>query len=206
MTGYAQVDRALGKVLIGLFLTLNGLGFAQEAGMDWSNAYKLTLADFQNPRTEINDSLSAVIIQSGATIEMGFQMNKLSFMFTKHFNDKIGCKFYRQSAILMAPDSLAAKRLLKLARYDFDLSELYARKIRKELFENKKTFSKSNFFEPYFNRMVQEKNTVSGRVYKATNFGNRPEVLEKEHQLILEEIDQLANFCKSCKPPKRKKK
>ena len=191
-----------------IFIMLIGLsyGLAQEEGIAWSKEYQLTIKDFKNPETEIAKSVSSVFIQSGATIELGFQMSNFSFMFTKHFNNKVSCTFYRKAALLMAPDSLSADRLVELSQFDFDLSELYARKIRKELYENKKTFSKSNFFEPYFNKMIQERNEKSGQVYKASEFGTAKEVLKKEHEWVLGEIEKLSDYCKSCKPPKKSKK
>ena len=122
--------------------------------------------------------MTSLFIQSGANLELGFQMSNFAFMFTKNFNDKISCAFYPKAALLIAKDSVSAERLIKLSQFDFDLTELYARRIRQELFLNKKTFSKANFFEPYYNKMVQERNQISGRVYKESEFGLNSELVE----------------------------
>ena len=192
--------------IVCFFLMLGTISYGQSEAVDWSSNYKLKLEDFQNPETEINGEGSSLFIQSGATIELAFQMNNLAFMFTKNFNNKILCKFYKESAVLVAPGSLDVPRLIKLAQFDFDLSELYARKIRKEIYENKKTFSKADFFEPYFNKMIAERNGISSKIYKASDFGKKIEVVEKEHTKVVKEIELLHDFCFDCKPPRKKRK
>lgn len=180
--------------------------YSQDTSIEWSPDYELKLEDFQNPGTEINQDNNNVLIQSGVTIELAFQMNGVAFMFKKNFNDKVICKFRKDAALIIAPDTLNVPRLLSLAQFDFDLSELYARKIRKEIYENKKVVSNSNFFEPYFNSMISERNEISSKVYKDSDFGNKGEIVRKEHETVLKEIEELADFCSSCKPPKKSRK
>ena len=138
-------------------------------------------------------------------MELAVQMSNFEFMFTKNFNSKITCTFQKDAATLIAPDSIRAVQLANLVQYDFDLSELYTRKIRKELFENKKTFSNVTFFQPYFDKMIAERNKVSSKIYTDTDFGTNTALLEKEHKEVLKEIDLLSDYCKACKPPKKKK-
>lgn len=203
-----MINGVFTRIFLGILLCTPLFGQAQEAEAElpWSASYALSLADFKNKKSRIDPALSTVFLQSGATIKVGFSMNGVSFMFTKNFNDKVSCVFLPKTALYMAPDSTSATNLLALSQLDFDLSELYARKIRKALFEQKKTFSKANFFEPYFNKMTQERAAISARLYKETNFGKEKALLAQEHQKILQEIDQLSAFCQNCKPPKRKKK
>ncbi len=188
------------------FIFISQLTFSQEASIPWKADYQIQLSDFKASTTEINNNLSNVSVHSGVMIDFGFQMSNVAFMFTKNFNDKVSCNFHRNAASLMAPDSLKAQQLVKLVRFDFDLSELYARKIRKELYENKKAFSDPKFFQPYFDKLIAERNELSSRVYKISDFGNKSEVLREEHQAIKKEIEALADFCKLCKPPKKRKK
>lgn len=136
-------------------------------------------------------------------MDFEFQMSNVEFMFTKNFNSKVSCIFNRDAAVIMAADSLAAERLIALVKFDFDLSELYARKIRKELYQNKKTFSNATFFQPYFDKMIAERDKISSRIYSESDFGNESEILEKEHKVVKKEINALSGFCKECKPPKK---
>ena len=148
--------------------------------------------------------MDKVLVQSGVHLNFAFQMSNVEFMFTKNFNSKVSCTFKRDAAVIVAPDSLTAERLMALVKFDFDLTELYARKIRKELFLNKKTFSDATFFQPYFDKMTAERNKISTSVYSETDFGNKTEILEKEHEEVKSELKTYADFCKECKPKKKR--
>lgn len=188
-----------------LFILANGL-FSQENKIDWAPYHQFEIEDFKGSKTNIAAEIDDVYVQSGVVLDFAFQMSNVEFMFTKNFNSKVGCTFQRDAAVLVAPDSLAAKRLIALVQFDFDLTELYARKIRKELFLNKKTFSDATFFQPYFDKMIAERNKISSRVYSETDFGKKAEILAKEHAAVKKEIVLLSDFCKECRPPKNRKK
>ncbi|WP_282076228.1 hypothetical protein [Maribacter aquivivus] len=178
--------------------------FAQEP-MVWTPDYELQLSDYQSPESEINAALTSYSIYSGAKIDFGFNMNSVSFMFTKNFNSKVKAIFQKNLAVLVAPDSLTANQLLQFGRYDFDLVELYSRKIRKKIYEEKGAFSDSSLFQPIFNELQEEMNTVSAQVFKATDFGKDAELLQKEHNKVINEINALSDFCMTCKPKKNRK-
>lgn len=188
-----------------LLLCSSTLALAQENRVDWRPGYPIGMVDFQGANTSVGTGTEKLLLQSGVGLDFGFQMSNFEFMATRNFNSKVSCYLQRDAAILTAPDSVQAARLLRLAAFDFDLSELYARKIRKELFENKKTFSKSSFFQPYFDTMIAERNKVSARMYRDSDFGAVEEVLGKEHAAVTKEIEALAEFCKDCKPSKKRK-
>ncbi|WP_339653176.1 hypothetical protein [uncultured Maribacter sp.] len=177
--------------------------FGQEP-MEWNPNYELQLSDYQSPESEINSSLTSFSIYSGSKIDFSFNMNSVSFMFTKNFNSKVKAIFQKNLAVLIAPDSVTANQLLQFGRYDFDLVELYARKIRKKIYEEKGAFSDSKLFQPIFNELQEEMNTVSAQVFKATNLGKDAEMLQKEHNKVKQEINTLSDFCQNCKPKKLK--
>lgn len=177
---------------------------AQEP-MVWNPDYELQLTDYQSAESEINANLTSYSIYSGAKIDFSFNMNSVSFMFTKNFNDKVKAIFQKNLAVLVAPDTLTANQLLQFGRYDFDLVELYARKIRKKIYEEKGAFSDSKLFQPIFNELQEEMNTVSAQVFKATDFGKDAELLLKEHNKVIDSINQLSDFCMTCKPKKNRK-
>ena len=185
------------------FLLCIGVGMAQETIVEWSPNKILELEDFQSPQTKINDRLNSVYLQSGVQIDMAFQMSNITFMFTKNFNSKITCSFHKDAASLMAPDSVKAQQLVRLAQFDFDLSELYTRKIREQLYENKKAFSDVSFFQPYFDKMIAERNKISSETYEMSDFGNDLVYLDEKHGQVIQEIQQLKDYCKECKPSKK---
>lgn len=187
-----------------IFLLTFSSGFSQSI-IDWRLGYKLELADFQSPQTEINEALSSTIF-SGCNMEFGFQMSSGEFMFTKNFNSKAKTTFNRSAAVITAPDSATAEQLVAFARYNFDLTELYTRKFRKEMYEKKGSFSDFNFFQPIFSALQGELNAETARVSKATDLGRNAVVLVQEHKRVLSEIEVLSDFCFECKPPKKRKK
>ncbi|WP_031443848.1 MULTISPECIES: hypothetical protein [Arenibacter] len=171
--------------------------------IEWKPDYDFKIPDFQGAKTAINGDIDQVLVQSGVILDFEFQMSNVEFMFTKNFNSKVSCIFNRDAAVIMAADSLAAERLIALVKFDFDLSELYARKIRKELYQNKKTFSNATFFQPYFDKMIAERDKISSRIYSESDFGNESDILEREHKVVKKEINALSSFCKECKPLKK---
>lgn len=55
-------------------------------------------------------------------------------------------------------------------------------------------------------KRLTEMNTINASVVKRTNFGMNEMLLQEEHQKVLTQIGLLSDYCKDCKPPKRRKK
>lgn len=193
------------KKLTFLILTLLlKVGFSQK--VEWREDYLISLSDFQNEGTEINDQLSSYSLSDGTYMEFGMQKNAYSFAFSKNFNRNVTAVFNKTGAMLVAPDSAVANQLLSFARYSFDLTELYARKFRKRMYEEKETFSSADFYQPIFEEINNELSAEHARVLKLTDLGREEGILKLEHQKVKGQIQVLSDFCKSCKPPKRRKK
>lgn len=188
------------KALIILFVSFCFTKCFGQDEIEWHSGYELSLNDFKSPATRLDAAI--LIIQSGTRVHFAYQMSNYEFMFRKNFNDKIFCSFTKTAATLIATDSLAADRLIKLAQYDFDLGELYARKIRKRIFEEKSAFSSAQFFMPIFNELDKERALTYNNTVNNTNFGQDEDALKTLHDTVLQEIDALSEFCKECKPKK----
>jgi hypothetical protein len=186
-----------------LFL-ISFAAFCQEE-IPWKEDYQLELGNFKSKQSKIDPSLSSVYIQSGATIDFSFSMSSYEFMFTKNFNSKVKTIFKENIAVISAPDSLSANYLLDYSRYDFDLNELYARKLRKELYEQKGTFSDVSFFQPIYEKLQDEMSVENSRVLNESQFGSNSDILKSEHESVRIRILELSDFCMECKPPKKKK-
>jgi hypothetical protein len=186
-----------------LFSVFTTFIFSQNT-IDWSSQYQLQLSDFKSPATQIG-SVNIYSLFSGASLDFSFYMTNAEFMFTKNFNLKVNCSFNRDGASLVAPDSLFAFEFLNFARFHFDLTELYARKFRKKLFEEKGAFSDVNFFRPIYDQIQQELITRHSNAVKLTDLGRNKEKLLELHNEVLQEIEVLSEFCKNCKPSKKKK-
>lgn len=188
-----------------LFAFIVAISFSQSI-VTWSPTYQLTLADFQSPESEINPALTSYSIYPGARIDFHFQMSSIEFMFTKNLNSKAKATFNKNAAVIIAPDSTLANQLVAIGQYSFDLTELYTRKFRKALFEQKNAFSKSNFYQTLFTQLHDEMNAESARVSKITELGKNEALLSIEHQQVLAAITLLSDYCMTCTPPKKKKR
>ncbi len=187
------------------FVVIINSSFGQSI-IEWSPNYKLTLSDFKSSETEINSELNSFSLLPGTNTDFGFQMSSYEFMFKKNFNEKVITTFNQNIAAIVAPDSLIANQLVNFSQYNFDLTELYSRKFRKEIYENKGAFSNINFFQPILEKLQNEMNAENNRVIKLTDFGKNSDLLDKEHEQVLVGIESLSDFCKECKPPKKKKR
>src|SRR5690606_28596851 len=119
--------------LLGLIFCMSSNLHAQNT-IEWQAEYPLQISDFQSPSTKLNQK-DYISISGGGNFSFAYQMSNGVFMFTKNFNSMVHCTFQRDAAALVAPDTATAMNLLNFARYQFDLAELYARKLRKALYE-----------------------------------------------------------------------
>lgn len=172
-----------------------------QSALEWNEGRPLQFSDFKSPSTQIGGT-NMYSLRGGSSMDILFQMSNAEFMFTRNFNSKVSCSFNQSAASLVAPDSAMAMDLLQFARFEFDLCELYSRKFRKRLHEEKGAFSNADFFRPIFDevqREYAERLTTAG---KETDLGRNREWLNKLHQDALKEMEQLPDFCKPCKPPR----
>lgn len=184
-----------------LLLLFPIVGFSQNI-IEWSPDYKLQLSDFASPETEIGRNEIALI--ASPRMEFMYQMSVAQFMFTKNFNSKVTCDFMPNAAALVAPDEATALKVVKFAQYQFDLCELYSRKFRKQLFESKGAFSNTDFFKSAYENVQKELAVRSTKAGKETNLGQNEEKLKQLQDEVLAEIAALPDYCKTCKPPKKK--
>ena len=172
--------------------------------VEWDGKYQLHFSDFQSPTTQIGEG-NIYSLFGGSSFDFAFHMSNAEFMFTKNFNSKVNCTFKRNLASLVAPDSARAMDLLLFSRYEFDLAELYARKVRQRLYEVKGTFSNPSFFQPVFEQFQKEYLERHVRAGRATDLGHDREKLQELHTEVVNEIATYSEFCKTCKPQKKKK-
>lgn len=170
--------------------------------LEWSNDYKLQKSDFEASKNTGDGTMYSV--HAAISINFGFQMSNYEFMFSKNFNSKVSPRFARNASYIIAPDGDTADKLLKLAQVEFDLAELYARKFRKLMFENKKAFSEPDFYQKLYEKVYAEFTMRNSQIVQNTNMGMAEIRLKENHDQVLIEIDELADFCKTCKPKKRK--
>lgn len=186
-----------------LFLVCFNSSFAQDI-IDWSPDYQIKLEDFQAKATSIDSNNVSFAIYPSTRMNFSFAMSSYEFMLTKNFNSKVSAIFTRSSSILRAPNKEFAESLLNYAQLSFDMTELYARKYRKNLYESKKTLSNYNFFEKSFESIEKEYSEKMLELNILTNEGQSEVRIAELRKQTLLEIETLSDFCKNCKPKKKK--
>ena len=82
--------------------------------------------------------------------------------------------------------------------------ELYQERTEK-IFEEKGAFSNITFFRPIYEAIQKELTERDTNAGKETDLGRKKEKLQVLHEQVLKEILDLVDFCKECKPAKKKK-
>ncbi len=185
-----------------LFTLITLISNAQNV-IEWDENYKLVLSDFQSSSSKIGGNIYS--LNSGSRMDFSFYMSNYEFMFTKNFNEKVSNTFRKSSASLIAPDDSIADALVQFAQYEFDLSELYARKFRKNMYDKKGAFSDVGFFRPIYDQLQQEFVDRHATAASLTDIGREKALLIELQTQVMVEIKELADFCKTCKPLKKKK-
>lgn len=185
-------------------MLLSVMGANAQEPIVWDGIRQLELSDFKSPATHIGSG-NIYSLQGGAAFDFLFNMSRGEFMFAKNFNDKVTCSFKPAASAMMAPDSNTARQLLAFARFEFDLNELYARKFRKRIFEEKGAFSEVSFFRPAFDELQQELAARRTQAARDTDIGRDEASMQQRHIAVLSEIDGLKDFCRTCKPPRKRR-
>lgn len=191
------------RIFTVLYILTSGLLFSQN-DIEWDGQYRLQLSDFQSASTQVGN-VTIYSLHTTAGVEFSFYMSNFEFMFAKNFNAKVNNTFKKNTASLVAPDPVIAEKIINFAQFEFDLAELYARKFRKKIFEEKGAFSNVTFFRPIYDDIQKEFSERDTNAGKESDIGQKSDRLKILHEQVLNEIQELADFCKTCKPPKKKK-
>lgn len=152
----------------------------------WSNLSKLTIADYQITTDNLDNTVKSQISLSWQL--MGFSV------LNKNFNQNVTNKFIR-SASLINPDLPNVKELLYYQQINFDMAEVYARKMRKDLLINKSKLWKGfDFASKILNDNLHEFYKVQLLMDRDTNGGLEAEKVKKWKDLIDTEINNNQQF------------
>jgi hypothetical protein len=184
-----------------LFISINVLG---QDKVEWTPSLVLTIEDFKSNASKLDKNVEQFYIQPAIRMDFSFQMSSYEFMLTKNFNSKVVSTFNPKASVIVAPDLDFANKLLSFAHMNFNLLELYARKYRKRLYESKGVLSEVSFFQKAYEGLEEEYNERQAILTESTNLGQNEKRLQEANDQILKEISELSDFCKSCKPKKKK--
>lgn len=186
--------------ILTLALFITAFTSFSQAKKDWVAGYKLSVLDFQAEPPKGREGQGQTFYLA-ANLDYGYAMSSYEFMQTKNFNSYITAYFF--PALSWLQQGEGTEILLRYAQMDFDLIELYARKFRQKLYQEKKALSNPDFFQEAQDKIKAE---MAKRHVEILNAASESDAKgDAFHRQILTEISELADFCKECKPAKNKK-
>ena len=152
----------------------------------WSKDRKLQKEDFKLTTHDMN-------VEIKSSISFSYQLKGFN-VFSNNFNKNIINKF-SGSASVINPDSNNIAALVDYQQVNFDLSEVYARKMRRELLINKNKLWKGfDYAEQTFSTLVSEYQKAQSVMNEETRSGLDFQKLNEWKQKIAEELGNLAEF------------
>ena len=173
------------KNLIYLFFVLFTSNFFQSQVLNddellWDQSRKLNVEDFQIKTDDTLNPIKSTVIISWEL--MGFSV------LNKNFNQNVINKIIK-SASIINPDLPDIERFIDYQQTTFDLAEIYARKMRKDLYVNKSKLWKGfEFASGILNEQLNEFHRVQVLMERQTNSGNDAERLKYWKDLIKAEL------------------
>ena len=172
-----------------ILILLPSVFFAQGLTINeilWSSNRQLKPTDYK-----ITVSDSDVPIRSSINVSM--QMIGYS-VFNKNFNQNIINKFSGDASAIN-PNFPNINQLIKYEQLQFDLSEIQARKMRREMLINKKTLWKGfDYMNNLFSQISTDLNRILIIMNKDTNYGQNEERVNFWRNKVDRELHELSDF------------
>lgn len=190
--------------MIKQFLTILILGFftlsvGAQNMLEWSENDYLKVDDFQAEAPNTNQ-----LQASSGSFSVSYEIGGLNLITTRNLNKNVVAQFQKDASYIDKADEETTKRMLDYQQLIFNLYELQARKLRQKFFEERGTILTKGPGELY-EVVSTEHNKLLAKVQSETFYGASLEEIEKWNQWTLQEIEKLGEFCKDCKPKKKRK-
>lgn len=152
----------------------------------WDQSRKLNVEDFHIKTDDALNPIKSTVIISWEL--MGFSV------FNKNFNQNVVNKIIK-SASIVNPDLPNVEQLIDYQQTTFDLAEIYARKMRKDLYVNKSKLWKGfDFASDILNQHLNEFHRVQLLMDRQTNSGTDSEKLKYWKDLIKAELIRTGQY------------
>ncbi|MDQ0477392.1 hypothetical protein [Chryseobacterium sp. MDT2-18] len=152
----------------------------------WDKSRKLSTDEFH---IKTDDTLSPI----RSTVIISWELMGFS-VFNKNFNQNVTTKIIK-SASLVNPNLPNVEQLIDYQQTIFDLAEIYARKMRRDLFLNKSKLWKGfDFASEILNEHLNEFHRVQLLMDRQTNSGNDADKLKYWQDLIKTELSKTQQY------------
>ncbi len=168
--------------------------------LEWSAEHSLTVKDFEAPAPN-NGQMQTV----SGSFSVSYEFGGLSLIATRNLNQYVHANFQKDASYIDRADAATTERLLAYQQLIFNVYELQARNLRKVFFEERgKLLTKGP--GPLYQEVAAEHSRLLGKVEGETFHGTSMEEIKRWNEWVLQELEKLNEFCKDCKPSKKKKR
>ena len=187
--------------LFPLFILLM-LAFAGQAQtqIHWSDDYKLKVEDFKGTPPNSGFEQNAV-----GSFVVSYEIGGGSLITKRNLNKYVSCIFQTKGSYIDKGSEEGTARLLSYQQLLFDLYELQARKLRQKFFQQR-TRLLTKGPSAMRKEAAKEHAKLFAQIEDDTWHGQNSEEIEKWSERINAELKTLHEFCKDCKPTKKKRK
>ena len=186
-------------LLLIFILSIFSLATIAQNLIDWSADYDLSIDDFQ-----ANAPNTGQIQAASGSFSTTYEMGGINLITTRNLNKNVSTTFQKDASYFDKGSVESTERLLKYQQLIFDLYELQSRKLRQKFFIERKTILTKGPSVLHQQVLAEHKQLLS-EIEGDTFNGQSSEEIEIWNRWVLEEIDKLHEFCKTCKPSKKKK-
>ena len=155
--------------------------------MSWSDSYKLSWSDFKD---EPNPRVSAVAITASG-ITFGFSIRQADEEVID-FSTKVHAHFYPEQSWYKAKQ--ADVNVLAHEQLHFDITELFARKLRKEISRLKISNEISKDLKKAHSNVLKELERFQDTYDSETNFSRNSEIQAKWEISVQDQLNNLSDF------------
>nr|WP_319512639.1 hypothetical protein [uncultured Draconibacterium sp.] len=196
---YANLNMTKTILLLSITILLSVAAGAQNL-IEWSADYQLTKDDFQAEAPNSGQMQTA-----SGSFYVEYETGGLNLVMNRNMNENVSCYFQKDASYIDEGTEEATARLIRYQQLIFNLYEIQARNLRKKFFEERKTMLTKGPSELHQQAYADHAKLLS-QVESDTFNGTLDSEIDKWMKWSLEELDNLGDFCKTCKPKKKKRK
>ncbi|MCY1720867.1 hypothetical protein OU798_10960 [Prolixibacteraceae bacterium Z1-6] len=187
------------KYIILAILLIPFVNLAQN-NLEWEDGYQLTVDDYlaKAPNTGTMQTVSG-------SFYVAYEMGGINLLTNRNLNSYVSCYFQKDASYIDDGDETSTKRLLRYQQLIFNLYELQARKLRQKFFEERTRLLTKGAGSLY-NEVAAEHARLVSEIEGGTNHGYSSDETTEWLEWTDQELKKLADYCKECKPQKKKRK
>lgn len=181
-----------------IFLLLLPYSVLAQNELHWSEDYNLTVSDYE-AQAPNNGNLQTV----SGTFYVAYEMGGINLITTRNLNKNVSCYFQKNASYIDKGDKADTKLMLRYQQLIFNLYEIQARNLRRKFFDERTRLLTKGPGVLHQEALAEHKKLLA-KVESETNDGHRSEVITEWLIWTKGELEKLSDFCKTCKPRKKK--